>query len=343
MTFPMKIYAALVFFLLGWSPATAAAQSAGAFARMGFGARGVALGNALAADGFGDASPYYNPALAPAATRQSLEASAAFLSFDRELQFLQFATPIEPSAGVAAGLIHAGVGGIDGRDDSGYHTGDYSTDEFAFFLAFGTRFSDWLSAGVGLQLFRTDVGDRLQAVNSIGLDVGLASSLTSRLQIAVVVEDLLARYAWDTSELYGSDGSATSDHFPVRLRVGASYLLLDGRAQLLAEYESRFSSLEYQDRRVELAGSKPTVATSTERALLHASGLRLGAEAALTEVLSIRGGVDRIGSAVSGTSPSAGFAIDQPLGPLALRAEYAFLLEPHDTGAMHLITMRLFL
>lgn len=325
------------------APGGVHAQSAGAFARMGFGARGIALGNALVADAMGDASPYYNPALAPFATGQSLEASAALLSLDRELQFLQFATPIEPSAGLAAGLIHAGVSNIDGRDHTGFHTRDYSTDEFAFFLAFGTSFSDRLSAGVGLQLFRSDLIDELEAVNSIGVDVGMTADVSDRLRLGLTVDDLLARYSWDTSDLYGSSGKSTSDRFPVRLRLGAAYLLLDGRLQLLAEYESRFSDLEYRVRIVQILGSAPVESDESRRATIHDGGLRLGAEYRMMDVLTVRGGLDRLGPLISGTSPSAGFMIEQPVGPLGLRAEYAFVLEPYDTGAMHLITLRIFL
>ncbi len=332
--------------LLLWAlcvPVSVQAQSAGTFSRMGFGARGVAVGNALAADAMGDASPYYNPALAPFATGQNLEASAALLSLDRELQFLQFATPLEPSAGIAAGLIHAGVSDIDGRDDSGFHTREYSTDEFAFFLAFGTRLSNRLSVGVGLQLFRSDLIDELEAVHSIGVDLGVTADVTDRLRLGFAVDDLLARYSWDTSDLYGSQGKTTSDRFPVRLRVGAAYLLMDGKAQLLAEYESRFSDLEYRTRSVQLEGSAPSESTESRRATIHEGGMRFGAEYLLSDELTLRGGVDRIGGVVAGTSPSAGFMIEQPVGPLAVRAEYAFMLEPYDTGAMHLVTLRIFL
>ena len=220
------------------------AQEAGAFSRMGFGARGIALGNALVADAMDDGSPYYNPALAPRASSQNLQASAALMSFDRELQFLQFATPLEPRAGIAGGLIHAGVTNIDGRDNSGYHTQDYSTDEFAVFLAFGTHLSDRLAAGIGLQLYRADMHESLEAVHTIGIDVGMTFEATDALQIGLAIDDLLARYSWDTSSLYGSGGKTTSDRFPVRVRVGASYRLMEGRAQLLAEYDSSFTSME---------------------------------------------------------------------------------------------------
>ena len=336
------IYIALAVFVL--LPIESFAQAAGVFSRIGFGARGVALSNALVADGMADGSPYYNPALAPFATGQNLEASAAILSLDRELQFLQFATPIQPSAGVAVGLIHAGVSNIDGRDNSGYHTENYSTDEFAFFLAFGTHLSKRVTAGIGLQVFRADFFDELEPVNSIGIDAGLTYSATDNLRLGFALDDLLARYSWDTSDIYGSEGKTTSDRFPLRLRAGAAYSLMGGKAQVLAEYESRVTSFEFRRRQVTLIGESPQETTTSERARLQENRFRLGAEYYLSEIFSIRGGIDRIGAdALEGVTPSAGFMIEQRVGPLVARGEYAFVLEPYGTGAMHLLTLRVFL
>ena len=64
----------------------------------------------------------------------------------------------------------------------------------------------------------------------------------------------------------------------------------------------------------------------------------------MSDAFTIRGGLDRIGSgAPSSLAPAAGFMVAQPVGPLHLNGEYAFVLEPHGTGAMHLITLRVFL
>ena len=245
---------ALALVLLAGSTPDVRAQAVGAFARMGFGARGVAMGNGLVADAFGDASPYYNPALAPFASRQNLAASAAFLSRDRELQFLQFAAPLRPRAGIALGLIHAGVSDIDGRDASGYHTENLSTDEFAFFLAFGTRLGGRATAGVGLQIFRADYLDELEPVVSIGLDLGLTVRVTEHLHLGLAADDLLARYSWDTSPIYDEEGRTTRDRFPSRLRLGGAYALMEGRVRLMAEVESRVASAETRTRQSGLSG-----------------------------------------------------------------------------------------
>ena len=163
----MRYFFSILVILVAFGPAVAHAQEAAPFARMGFGARGIGLSNAQVADAFGEASPYYNPALAPAVARQSLAATAAYLSMDRRLEFVQFAAPLRPIAGVAGGLIHAGVQDIDGRDASGRHTGTFSTDEYVFFLSFGVRVHERVTLGTGLQVFYVDYYEGAENAQSV--------------------------------------------------------------------------------------------------------------------------------------------------------------------------------
>ena len=334
----------LLFLALLAVPVAASAQSAGSFARMGFGARGIAMGGALVADAFGDASPYYNPALTPFTSRQHLEASAALLSLDRELQFLQFAAPLRPRAGIAVGLIHAAVTGIDGRNGSGYHTQEYRTDEFAGFLTFGTKLGNRVSAGLGFQLFRSDLLEGLKAETSIGLDLGLTARVTEALWLGLTVEDVLARYSWDTSGLYGDAGKTTTDRFPVRLRVGAAYQVPGLDARVTAEYESQVRPAEWRQRSFELVGDAPSETTTVETLQMQAHQFRLGGEYRLAEPFTVRAGLDRLGTdGLGGTRPSFGFMVEQPVGSLTFRGEYAFLAERYDAGTTHVITMRVYL
>ena len=322
---------------------SAVAQTAGALARVGFGARGLAIGNALIGDVSGLASPWYNPALAPFIKSQNLNLSAALLSQDRRLQFVELGTPLRPRAGIAAGLIHAGVRNIDLRDHSGYHTGMASTDEYAFFVAFGVQVSSRVSLGVGLQLFRNSLHEDLRATQTLGLDVGLSMRLWPGVHIGIVADDLLARYSWDTSALY-SGGGTTSDPFPSRFRIGASWTTAQAKLRLLAEYESRFSRREVLEPDIIVSGLTPRTTYKARRVMLHASGLRVGAEYQLVPILFVRAGLGRLENiAQGGPQPSAGFLVEQSLGLLLTHAAYTVVLEPWALGAMHLITVRFFL
>ncbi len=324
------------------TPAAAHAQ-AGIFSRMGFGARGVSMGNALVADASGLSSPYYNPALAVFTTRQNIEASAALLNQGRELQFLQLSAPLPPRAGAAVGLIHAAVTGIDGRDGSGFSTGELRTDEFAFFVAFGLRMSGRLSGGLGLQVFRNQLHPDLRPSLAIGVDAGLVYEVTDALHLGLALDDLLARYTYDTSRIYSEGGKSTTDNFPVRLRLGARYTR--GPLALNAEFEQRLSQRQFVERTTELRGGQIVLASTSTGFTDAAQRVRLGTEYRLAEAFSLRGGLDGIGADGVGAAlrPSLGFGIEQEAGPLVLRGSYGFALQPYGTGGMHLVTLQVLL
>jgi len=323
------------------SPAVAQDTGAGAFSRLGFGARGMALGNALVADPSADVSPHYNPALLPSASGQRVSASAALLSFDRELQFLEFTTPVGPTAGIGLSLIHAGVSDIDGRDANGAHTETLSTDEFALSLAFGNRFADWISVGTALTLYQSDLVPEVDPVRGFGLDIGVGVRATDQLYLAAAINDLLAKYEWDTSAI---DGGNHTDRFPVRIRLGAGYSLLGERLRLLAEVESRYTSRERRVPDFIPTSGGPQQRSRTESFLFHDLRGRVGASLQLVDILEVRAGLDRIGvSDVSGLRPSAGFGVRQSIGDLDLRISYTATLEPHVRTVMNTGTVELFL
>ena len=337
----LRARSALALGVLALAFAPAARGQAGAFARMGFSARSLALGDALVADVSGVASPYHNPALAPFAERQHLEASAALLGQDRQFQTLQIGTPLAPRAGVAGGLVHAGVRNIDGRDASGAPTGLLSTDEFAVFVAFGLRLTERVAGGLALQVFRADLADGLAPAQSIGVDAGLAARLTDRLTVGAAVDDLLAGYTWNTSSLSGA-GKTTDDAFPTRLRAGLTYRLAG--TLLAAEAEAAVVTRQSRTRTEDLDGTLPRE-TVTDPAYRIAGGrFRVGAERRLAEGFAVRAGVTGLGQdGVSAARPAAGFMVERPAGPVVLRIEYGGAVEPYAQGLMHLVTLRVLL
>jgi hypothetical protein len=345
------VFVPLVFalFLFGGVWTTAQGQNvggqnvgAGAFSRMGFDARGLAVGNALVAAPGTNVSPYYNPALLPEASSQRLSGSAAALAFDRQLQSLEFTTPLGPTAGVGLGLIHAGVRGIDGRNADGRHTETLSTDEFALSLAFGNRFMETLSVGVGFTLYQSDVVPDTNPVRGFGLDIGATYRVTSHLKVAGAVKDMLAKYEWNTSSI---NGESRTDRFPVRVLLGGSYTLLDDDLHLMAEVESRTVGRDRRvpDRVLPTSGGPRQEARTETFALTTVRG-RIGASYRPVDILSLRAGLDRLGiGGVDGMKPSAGFGVRQQVGELDVRLSYAFVMEPYVRTAMHLGTIEVFL
>lgn len=337
------VAAVMVALTLPFVSLPANAQYAGAFSRLGFGARGIAMGNSQAADVFSGTSPWYNPALAPLVEGQSISASVSALTFDRSLQFLQLGAPLQDRAGFTVGIVHAAVSNIDGRDSNGFHTGNLSVDEYAGFLAFGLKFSDRVSGGINLQVFQSDLYDGLSAARTIGVDFGLAWRVRENLALALVADDLLARYTWDGSSVGGS-GSEVTDSFPRRLRLGASHRRWNNRWVFSAELESRTASAVLVTYEPRILGDGAARVRNEESLTFQETRLRLGVESIVVDGFAVRAGLEQLGDEVLGSfRPSAGFSAEQPMGELRIRVDYAFGLEAQAGGRMHFVTMRVLL
>ncbi len=314
---------------------------AGAFARVGFGAHGMALGNAVSAAPGTQSAAFYNPALAPGIEAQNISLSAALMTFDRDMQHITFDAPLGPTAGLSTGVMRAGVSDIDGRDSDGRPTETLSTDEYALFLAFGNQFWDRLAGGATLKLYFADLVDDVGTVQTLAVDLGLIYTVQSGTHIGLSVSDLLAKYEWDTG---GVGGRSATDFFPVRVRVSASHRLLDDRLRLLAEYESRFTDREQRVRLPREGSAQPSERFETRDFRLHESMGRIGVSYAFVETFTVRGGIDRLGEdGINGWQPSLGFGLTQSLGTLDVDVNYAAVVEPYVTDLMNVLSVRIYL
>ena len=324
----------------------AVAQGPAAFSRLGMGARAIALGGQVA-DLSGDAPPYLNAALAPFQAGQAVEISAGALTFDREWQAVQIGAPLRPRAGISAGVVHAGVGNIDGRDASGFPTETYQTDEYAFFVAFGIRVSERISGGVGLRLYQSDVFDGVAPPTALGVQLGLAARLSPRLSVGLVADDLFARYQWNAGGAVLGAGAAT-DPFPRRFTAGAAYslgALPSGRSRGAVTADVELATLA-QDVTLpdgtQLFGATIGGDTREVEATRAEVRARVGAEVWLADIFGVRAGVDRIGAGgLDELRPAAGFALRQRFTELDARIDYTAALEPYGTGILHMATVRL--
>jgi long-subunit fatty acid transport protein len=287
--------------------------TAGSFSRLGFGARGIGMGNASVAVATGMVGTYYNPALGAFASERTVSATFGILSFDRSLNFVSYNQPLKPMAGLSVGLINAGVRNIDGRDGDGQHTEDYSVTENQFYLSFSNRVDERVSLGVTVKLLYAKLFESVKST-TVGFDAGICARLTDELTLGAAVIDLNSKYKWDTKQIYSENGRATEDKFPNLRRIGLSYALPGASALVSAEFEN-----------------------SSEGTSLF----RLGAEYAVTPQFTVRGGVDRIelGDHATGAKPSLGFSVMQPLDGWTPALHYTYVVESYAPHGMHIITL----
>lgn len=312
LTFRIQILFAMA--LMVWSTGWAQiGGQAGAFARMGYHARGMAMGNAFTALNGGEIHTHYNPALASFAGARTLSASFGILSLDRRLNFLDFVLPAPPTAGLSVGLINAGVSRIDGRDSDGMRTEEYSTSENQFFLSFANRFDKRVSLGVTVKLYYHKLFDQVSST-TVGFDAGALVTITDELTLGVAVQDIGSKYKWDTAPIYGRSGTQTTDRFPTLYRIGAAYKLPE---------------------------SYGVVSLDIERSSVQSTFVRMGTEIRVHEHVVLRGGIDRwdLENRTAGVKPSLGFGLRWPLDGWIPIWDYAYLFEQFSPSGIHVISL----
>ena len=305
---------------------TEMATRVGAFSRMGFGARGMGMGNAMSAVITGELVSYYNPAVTVFQDNNSVLTGYSFLSIDRNLNFLSYTRRFDfysqkdsllenpkprNSAGVSIGVINAGVNNIDGRDNNGLPTGELSTSENQFYLSFANRFSDKLSVGITAKFYYYKLFEDI-STTSFGVDIGGVYKFNDQFTVALAVIDINSKYKWDTSPAYKKDGVITEDKFPNLRKLGVSYL--NKEIGILA-------SLEYEN-------------SSAETNILRA-----GVEYNIYEGLYLRGGIDQFN--LSNTDwpvrPALGFSFYKSFGNFKVGVDYAFVIEQYSSNDRHIV------
>ncbi|MGO9481905.1 MAG: hypothetical protein ACLP05_09015 [Candidatus Kryptoniota bacterium] len=286
----------------------------GSFARIGVNAEGMSLGNSISSVTSGDVYTYYNPALASFQNGGSVAASVALLSLDRQLNVFTYTQGLKPTAGLSLGIINATVSNIDGRDDDGVHTSNLSTSEDLFFFSFSNRFTEDFSIGLSLKVYYYDLYSGITST-SFGFDCGAAYKLTDALSVAVVATDLGEEYRWDSSSLYGTDGSNFTSKFPNVFKFAASYKLPIISSTISAEYDAATSS--------------------------SLSGIRAGLEISPIDILSLRAGFSSSNQENLGTiiTPSFGFGVKVPFFDFTPEINYAYVSEPFTPYGIQTISL----
>ncbi len=304
-------------------------SKAGAFSRMGFGARGIGMGNAMSSVTSGNLVSYYNPALSPFQENNSAQIGYSILSLDRSLNFLSFTKKFDfysskdtssnkkPSrtAGISAGIINAGVGGIDGRDNNGLSTGELSTSENQFFLSVANRFSEKFSMGISVKFYYYKLYEEISS-NGLGLDIGALYKVNDNWNVSFMLSDINSKYEWDTAPIYGQQGLTTTDNFPLIKKVGVSYYNPEIKLLTAIEFENSNAGTNI---------------------------IRFGAEYNIYENLILRGGFDQFNfsNTGAGLKPSLGFSYSKSLGDWIVGVDYAFMMEQYSSSDRHIIGLNI--
>ena len=297
----------------------------GAFSRMGFGARGMGMGNAMSAVRDGSLVSYYNPALAPFQEGNSFQTSYSILSLDRSLNFLNYTRKfelgkkenpdgtVEPRsvAGISVGIINAGVSNIDARDNQGIKTGDISTSENQFFVALANRFSGKLSIGIAFKFYYYKLFESVTS-SGLGFDLGALYLLNESMTLSFMISDINSKYEWDTGKIYGADGNITKNRFPLLKKIGFSYKFDEPKIIAAVEFEDSNGGTNI---------------------------IRAGGEYNIYENFFLRAGFDKLNlnNFDFPVRPTFGFSYFYSLNSVKFGIDYAFVIEPYSSSDQHII------
>ncbi len=298
----------------------------GSFSRIGFGARGIGMGNAMSAVIEGNLVSYYNPAITVFQKNNSFQTSYTFLTLDRSLNFLNFTRRFDfyssrdtsivnkkPSstAGVSIGIINSGVGKIDGRDNNGLKTEELSTSENQFFLSVANKFSERLSIGLSAKMYYYKLYKEITSTG-IGLDIGALYRINDEWNVALMLVDINSKYKWDTAPVYDRNGIITEDQFPFLKKIGLSYFKKESGILLAAEFENSNAGTNI---------------------------IRFGAEFNIYDALFLRAGLDQFNLSNQDwpSKPSAGFSYFKQFDGIIVGVNYAFQLEQYSSSDRHIV------
>jgi hypothetical protein len=280
---------------------------------MGFGARGIAMGNALTAVTTGPIQAYYNPAAVPFESIQTATAAYGILSLDRRLNYLSYTQSLKPNAGFSVSMINSGTGDIDGRDANGVHTETYSTSENSFMFSFGLKPVPKFSLGITVKVLYYNFVRGIKSTTA-SIDVGVLYFLSEELTVGAVLQDINAKYKWDTSPIYGINGNSTIERFPLRKRIGLSWTPEPSSLVLSSEFEG----------------------------IGTAAFFRVGAEYKVYENIFLRCGIDQIALNTNlPAKPSLGFSVQTKLTTWSPAFQYAYVFEPYSPGGIHILSFTL--
>ena len=286
----------------------AAGDYAGAFLEGGLGTRGPGMGNAFSAAVDDESAIYWNTARLTRIAGLQASASVNALSLDRRENSL--AAAFNSRGGLAFGLawIHASVGGLEARTGAGDPYGEIEDSENAYFFALGIPLGEKLSAGAGVKILRHRIEVPQTGASTAtgrGLDLHLHYSLSEKTALAAGLTGLGSRLRWTVLQASDQKNRST-EALPAGLSLGAAHRPADG-VSIAADF--RFDRI--------------------------APSASLGGEWRVSPLLTVRGGLARIGAAGVG-APAFGLTL-RPMRIDTVQLHYAWVGDELDAGPRTLV------
>jgi len=305
-----KISLLILLIYSGFLSAGSSGGYAGAFTRIGLGARSMAMGNTGLADEASGYSFYYNPAISGFVEGKIFSLSHSFMSLDRRFNFAGYSMKIPPGAGFSVGWINSGVGEIDSYNLIGEIGDQIDHSLNAVYFNFARKFSEKFSAGLSIKYLLEDLdfGSDEYNASGWGFDFGAVYKFNSNITFAAAVRDIQSKLKASTSKLF-EFGGTTIDEFPLLYLAGIRYI---------TPYEWLRVNYDFEN--------------SSQIGSRH----RLGLEAVYKNLLALRTGLNN-------GNFTAGAGMGFKFWRYDSRLDYAFIPSIVDEGSSHVFSWQVYL
>ncbi len=202
---------------------------AGAYLRIGVGARPLGMGGAFTALSDDATASYWNAAGLGQLEARQIALMGNVTSMGRMLNLATYAHPMESLGTFGISWLNYGVYDIDGRDTLGNPTETFSDSENAFSISFGKSLSPNLSIGGSLKYFLHRLASK--QATGYGVDIGVMAKIGKNIRIGGKIQDISSKIEWDTD-------SRLEEEFPTVTRLGISIVPQTTPIKISADIES---------------------------------------------------------------------------------------------------------
>lgn len=204
------------------------AGAAGAYLRMGTGARALGMGGAYVAICDDAYATYWNPAGLTQIRDHQVGSMYAIMTLGRKYNFLNYTQGLGKDWGLGISLVNFGIAEIEERDAQGNLIGEFEDSQNAYYFSLAKSLKESLSLGINIKYLTHELLDN--KATGFGLDAGILFKLTKTLSLGFVLQDIGSKIKWDTP-------SGHEDKFPLNIRGGAALKLLKDKLILATDLE----------------------------------------------------------------------------------------------------------
>lgn len=322
-----------------------------AFSRLGIGARGMGMGNAMSSVTTDGIYPHYNPAMSAfivdgneGSINQDYDLSTALMEFDRSLYMATATFEVPPTAGLNLTILSAHVDKIENRTQSGYFNGYFQAQDLQIAGNFGINITENFKMGFGIKVNYANYHPDVDAAYGLGLDIGMIYQLQPGWNLSLVVKDMLMGYRWDVDGLYAgsSQSSGEVEETPLRIIAGTSYDWSEIGLLLSADYEMQSNFSEIENRQLSTFSGIPNYRSTRDDIITDLHKVKLGARYRAHTYFTVRTGYQILNMGEIGDSQtfSGGFSVHLPFNTYRPSVDYAFVSEPGGVSSYHVVGLK---